>query len=58
MCGCAQRRIALVSAAKAFARGDAAMFAAQASFVARSTARDAQAALATRIAIAKTHLGR
>lgn len=49
MCGCKERRAAIVTAAKAVVRGDAATAAAQAGFVARSGAQDARAALARRI---------
>lgn len=59
MCGCAQRRTAIVTAAKAVARGDAATAAAQAGFVVRSSAQDARAGIsAARLALAKTRLGR
>ena len=59
MCGCAQRRTAIITAAKAVARGDAATAAAQAGFVARSTGQDARAGIsAVRLALAKTRIGR
>ncbi|GJE27961.1 hypothetical protein [Methylobacterium organophilum] len=57
-CRCSERRTAIVQATKAIARGDARAAAAQAGFVGRTAAEDARAALATRIATARSRLGR